>query len=127
MTLQTDKLRPQLEEHSKFWQNAHLYFDRVYGVSVLGRGAIGVGSAAAAYFGVRLGGQWTQKLLAKGKVVPGLSLAENAAKEAMEEAGVVGKVASRTAGSYRTIKRVGTLRTTIDVWVFLQMVRAIPN
>ena len=41
----------------------------------------------------------------------------------MEEAGVVGKVASRAAGSYRAIKRVGTLRTTIDVWVFLLAVR----
>ena len=64
--------------------------------------------------------RWT---IPKGKVVPGLSLAENAAKEAMEEAGVVGKVASRAAGSYRAIKRVGTLRTTIDVWVFLLAVR----
>src|SRR4051812_15330881 len=27
---QTDLLRPQAEQHSKFWQNAHLYFDRVY-------------------------------------------------------------------------------------------------
>ena len=26
----TDKLRPQADIHSKFWQNAHLYFDRVY-------------------------------------------------------------------------------------------------
>ncbi|HMC10393.1 MAG TPA: Glu/Leu/Phe/Val dehydrogenase dimerization domain-containing protein, partial [Pirellulaceae bacterium] len=26
---QTDRLRAQ-EKHSKFWQNAHLYFDRVY-------------------------------------------------------------------------------------------------
>ncbi len=26
----TDRLTPQPEKHSKFWQNAHLYFDRVY-------------------------------------------------------------------------------------------------
>jgi glutamate dehydrogenase (NAD(P)+) len=26
----TDKLTPHPEKHSKFWQNAHLYFDRVY-------------------------------------------------------------------------------------------------
>jgi len=64
--------------------------------------------------------RWT---IPKGKVVPGMSLAENAAKEAMEEAGVVGKVASRAAGSYRAIKRDGTRRTTIDVWVFLLVVR----
>ena len=27
---QTDRLAPTKTEHSKFWQNAHLYFDRVY-------------------------------------------------------------------------------------------------
>ena len=27
---QTDRLTPHAEKHSKFWQNAHLYFDRVY-------------------------------------------------------------------------------------------------
>jgi glutamate dehydrogenase (NAD(P)+) len=27
---QTDKLHPHPDSHSKFWQNAHLYFDRVY-------------------------------------------------------------------------------------------------
>ena len=43
-----------------------LYFERVFDVSVLGRGAIGVGSAVAGYFGVRLGGTWTQRLLGKG-------------------------------------------------------------
>src|SRR5678816_3811132 len=26
----TDRLAPKADEHSKFWQNAHLYFDRVY-------------------------------------------------------------------------------------------------
>jgi glutamate dehydrogenase (NAD(P)+) len=26
----TDRLRPHADSHSKFWQNAHLYFDRVY-------------------------------------------------------------------------------------------------
>jgi len=29
MTL-TDRLKPTAEKHSKFWQNAHFYFDRVY-------------------------------------------------------------------------------------------------
>ncbi|HEX8523663.1 MAG TPA: Glu/Leu/Phe/Val dehydrogenase [Tepidisphaeraceae bacterium] len=27
---QTDKLTPKTEKHSEFWQNAHLYFDRVF-------------------------------------------------------------------------------------------------
>jgi glutamate dehydrogenase (NAD(P)+) len=31
MTPPTDRLAPQAEQHSAFWQNAHLYFDRVYG------------------------------------------------------------------------------------------------
>jgi len=26
----TDRLLPHADSHSKFWQNAHLYFDRVY-------------------------------------------------------------------------------------------------
>jgi glutamate dehydrogenase (NAD(P)+) len=30
MNHQTDHLRPHADSHSKFWQNAHLYFDRVY-------------------------------------------------------------------------------------------------
>ncbi len=30
MTEKTDQLRPVAEKHSEFWQNAHLYFDRVY-------------------------------------------------------------------------------------------------
>ena len=45
---------------------APLYFERVFDVNVLGRGAIGVGSAVAGFIGVRMGGQWTQRLLAKG-------------------------------------------------------------
>src|SRR3954451_23227561 len=30
MTQQTDRLSPVAQDHSRFWQNAHLYFDRVY-------------------------------------------------------------------------------------------------
>jgi glutamate dehydrogenase (NAD(P)+) len=30
MDQQTDHLRPHADSHSKFWKNAHLYFDRVY-------------------------------------------------------------------------------------------------
>ncbi len=30
LNTQTDKLHPHPDTHSKFWQNAHLYFDRVY-------------------------------------------------------------------------------------------------
>src|SRR3978361_2068294 len=30
MTHSTDLLHPGTDDHSKFWQNAHLYFDRVY-------------------------------------------------------------------------------------------------
>lgn len=30
MTTQTDLLHPKPDEHSKFWQNSHEYFDRVY-------------------------------------------------------------------------------------------------
>jgi glutamate dehydrogenase (NAD(P)+) len=30
MTVTTDRLAPRTDKHSAFWQNAHLYFDRVY-------------------------------------------------------------------------------------------------
>ena len=30
MTVTTDRLAPRIDKHSAFWQNAHLYFDRVY-------------------------------------------------------------------------------------------------
>jgi branched-chain amino acid transport system ATP-binding protein len=49
---------------------APLYFDRVYGVGVLGRGAIGVCSALSAYFGIREGGKRTPGLMAKGMGEP---------------------------------------------------------
>ena len=63
--------------------------------------------------------RWT---IPKGKVVPGLSLAENAAKEAMEEAGIRGRISPRPAGTYRAIKRLATGKITIEVWVFLLQV-----
>lgn len=65
--------------------------------------------------------RWT---IPKGKVAPGLSLGENAAKEAMEEAGVIGRIAARSAGTYRAIKRLGAGKTVIDVWVHLLEVTA---
>ena len=55
----------------------------------------------------------------KGKAEPGLSLAENAAKEAFEEAGVIGQVAARTAGKFCAKKRVRDAEITIEVWVYL--------
>src|SRR5260221_14781847 len=60
--------------------------------------------------------RWT---IPKGRVVPGLSLAENAAKEATEEAGVIGRVAGRSAGDYRAVKGGGGGKTVIDGWVYL--------
>jgi ADP-ribose pyrophosphatase YjhB (NUDIX family) len=55
----------------------------------------------------------------KGKLVEGLSLSENAAKEAFEEAGVRGKVMQEVAGSYRAMKRRGDHQILIEVSVFL--------
>ncbi|MEN3272208.1 MAG: branched-chain amino acid transport system ATP-binding protein livF [Actinomycetota bacterium] len=49
---------------------APLYFDRVYGVGVLGRGAITAAGALAAYFGIREGGKRTPGLMAKGMGEP---------------------------------------------------------
>jgi ADP-ribose pyrophosphatase YjhB (NUDIX family) len=61
----------------------------------------------------------------KGKLVEGLSLAENAAKEAFEESGVRGKIVQETAGSYRAMKRRGDHQIVIEVSVFLLEVTSV--
>jgi ADP-ribose pyrophosphatase YjhB (NUDIX family) len=53
----------------------------------------------------------------KGKLAEGLSLAENAAKEAFEEAGVKGRIEREAAGSYRAMKRRGDHQILIEVSV----------
>ena len=58
----------------------------------------------------------------KGRVEPQLSFADNAAKEAFEEAGVVGEVAPTAAGMYRAAKRLPACETVIEVWVYLMRV-----
>jgi len=55
----------------------------------------------------------------KGKVASGLSLSDNAAKEAFEEAGVRGMIQPDAAGSYRAMKRRGDQEVLIEVSVFL--------
>jgi len=55
----------------------------------------------------------------KGRVEPHLSFADNAAKEAYEEAGVRGEVAAISAGMYRTTKRLHTCEAVMEVWVYL--------
>ena len=58
----------------------------------------------------------------KGNVAAALSLQENAAKEAFEEAGVKGIVAPRAAGMFRATKRTpgpGRGPLIIEVWVYL--------
>lgn len=57
----------------------------------------------------------------KGKLVPTMSFSENAAKEAFEEAGVIGYVSPSSVGMFRAKKRVGNLQIQqiIEVWVYL--------
>jgi ADP-ribose pyrophosphatase YjhB (NUDIX family) len=55
----------------------------------------------------------------KGKLTAGLSLSDNAAKEAFEEAGVRGMIQQDAAGSYRAMKRRGDQEVLIEVSVFL--------
>lgn len=55
----------------------------------------------------------------KGKLVPHLSLDENAAKEAFEEAGVRGRIQQVAAATYRAIKRIYGQKCVIEVCVFL--------
>jgi len=58
----------------------------------------------------------------KGRVEPQLSFGDNAAKEAFEEAGILGEVAANSAGMYRTTKRLTACETVIEVWVYLMKV-----
>ena len=57
----------------------------------------------------------------KGRAEPHLSLHENAAKEAFEEAGVIGYVAPSAVGMYRGEKSATNLpnKRIIEVWVYL--------
>ena len=58
----------------------------------------------------------------KGRVEPQLSFGDNAAKEAFEEAGILGEIAANSAGMYRTTKRLPGTETVIEVWVYLMKV-----
>ncbi|GGF38370.1 NTP pyrophosphohydrolase [Aliidongia dinghuensis] len=64
-------------------------------------------------------GRWG---IPKGRVEPQFGFAENAAREAFEEAGVLGEVAPVASGCYRTMKRVHAVETMIEVWVYLMKV-----
>ena len=57
----------------------------------------------------------------KGRLVPHLSYAENAAKEAFEEAGVVGYVSPSAVAMFRAKKRSANpqVRLVVEVWVYL--------
>jgi ADP-ribose pyrophosphatase YjhB (NUDIX family) len=57
--------------------------------------------------------------LPKGNAESHLSLGENAAKEAFEEAGVRGEVYPAAAGIFRAAKRAWRGETVIEVWVYL--------
>jgi 8-oxo-dGTP pyrophosphatase MutT (NUDIX family) len=57
----------------------------------------------------------------KGKVEPTLTFPETAAKEAFEEAGVIGYISPSSVGMFRAKKRTAKpqLQQTIEVWVYL--------
>lgn len=55
----------------------------------------------------------------KGELKPALSMPENAANEAFEEAGVRGEVATASSGMYRTTKRAWYGDAVVEVWVYL--------
>ena len=58
----------------------------------------------------------------KGSAKPYLSLAENAAKEAFEEAGVIGEVTPGSAGMFRARKKTTFGEQIIEVWVYAMLV-----
>jgi len=70
-------------------------------------------------------GKGTRWGIPKGAAEPGISLAENAAKEAFEEAGIIGQVAPRAVGKFCAKKRVRAAEVTIDVWVYMLEVESI--
>jgi 8-oxo-dGTP pyrophosphatase MutT (NUDIX family) len=57
----------------------------------------------------------------KGKVEPTLTFPETAAKEAFEEAGVIGYISPSSVGMFRAKKRAGNppVQQLIEVWVYL--------
>ncbi len=64
-------------------------------------------------------GRWC---IPKGAVEPHLSFGENAAHEALEEAGIAGQVAQHSIGKYRSTKRVRDHKILVEVWVYLMQV-----
>jgi 8-oxo-dGTP pyrophosphatase MutT (NUDIX family) len=66
--------------------------------------------------------RWT---IPKGSLKPHLTPAENAANEAREEAGVVGRVAAEAAGVFTARKRLRKGAAEIEVWVYLLRVTRI--
>lgn len=55
----------------------------------------------------------------KGNAEPNISLAENAAKEAFEEAGVTGCIEAYSSGTYRAVKRMFGVKLVVEVSVYL--------
>jgi 8-oxo-dGTP pyrophosphatase MutT (NUDIX family) len=57
----------------------------------------------------------------KGRAEPDMSFSEIAAKEAFEEAGVIGYISAHSVGMFRARKqgKSGSPRQIIDVWVYL--------
>jgi 8-oxo-dGTP pyrophosphatase MutT (NUDIX family) len=55
----------------------------------------------------------------KGELKPALSMPENAANEAFEEAGVRGEVATASSGMYRRMKRAWYGDAIVEIWVYL--------
>ena len=66
----------------------------------------------------------------KGRAQPHLSLHENAAKEAFEEAGVIGYIAPSSVGIFRAEKATANpaRKQVIEVWVYLlEVTETLPN
>lgn len=57
----------------------------------------------------------------KGKLAPTLNFPENAAKEAFEEAGVIGYISPSSVGIFRARKSTSNppMQHTIEVWIYL--------
>jgi 8-oxo-dGTP pyrophosphatase MutT (NUDIX family) len=54
----------------------------------------------------------------KGSAEPNLTLAANAAKEAFEEAGVMGEIEPESIGMFRATKRAWFGEAILEIWVY---------